>query len=151
MTKETSHALGHDELSPFLLGKHKKRTVRNARLIVYFILVRFHNKCGCAANSLHHPVLKGAWVIAAPLPRGLYETAHRSPRAAFFCPRWCHIQRLPEHKVHSHSPPSDMGPSTKQAVSIATAASGRGEVVVIICCLWEEWDLKFYLGEQFLC
>lgn len=69
--------------------------------------------------------------------RGI-STAHVPPFLFFLTQRWCHKQGLPEHRVHSQRPVSSTGLSSKQAVSMATAASGHvsafHDVVVLQEC-----------------
>lgn len=63
-------------------------------------------------NSLHHWVLKGAWVIAAYLYEwAVWDGSCKEAHVLLFSfyPWWCHNQRLPEHKVHSQSPAPNTG------------------------------------------
>lgn len=86
-------------------------------------------------NSWHHRALKVTWVTAA------YLRPTCCP-SFFLAQRWCHKQRLPEHRVHSQRPVSNTGLSSKQAVAMATAASGHVSAFLDVVVLKECEDAR---------
>lgn len=101
----------HVRMSSVVSETTQKWSEWNAKLIMQLILVRFHTVNLCAVRT-HYTIelLKGAWVIVAYLHEwAVWDGSWREAHVLLFLPWWCHNQRLPEHKVHSQSPPPDTG------------------------------------------